>query len=619
MKKRNNKIASFIDSILNHKVLFFCIGIVISIIITLLICNYKIVIHKTNKYVELKDKITLVSQENGNNIYLIGTDGEYVKKLFIYYKSNENFDMTIDNDSDGTIEYNNGCFYGFDVNVINTNRYSKSLTITVPNSVVIDNVVIKNNITFNKSILFILLLLFCIIYSFALIYKFGLKKIHILFFILYVGVGTIMIYSYASINGFSWDDHIHFDNIINDIYLDEHKITESENITRYLSVNFVFIDTVEEKQMMNNFLNVHDNNYYIDHLSGSSIGYISLAYLPASILYNSFKALGISFSIRFMLTKLSMLIIYGLIIAYAIKRAPKYKLILFVISLMPTGIYIAVNFNYDTLIFASTILAMSMLINFFDCKKVSTKDLLIYILCILFGTINKAIYAPMLLLLLMIPNEKFKSKKQSKIFKLSVIGLTILALATFILPVLISPPDSGDARGGDDVNVARQIKYIVHNPVTATKMFVTEIGKGTLDRMIGPSSFLFFAYLGGIRTNNLYFFFLIALFLSIVYSCKEKNIFSLKFKIFNILVQIGIVMFIWLSMYLCFNNVGSPGIAGVQSRYFMPLIIPVLFTFINNKMNIDISERKIAFIIGLLYLIIYIHFLLSLCIIPYAL
>ena len=43
-------------------------------------------------------------------------------------------------------------------------------------------------------------------------------------------------------------------------------------------------------------------------------------------------------------------------------------------------------------------------------------------------------------------------------------------------------------------------------------------------------------------------------------------------KIFIIVGLIGIVMLIWLSMYLSFTPVGEKQIDGVQARYYLPLL-----------------------------------------------
>ena len=63
------------------------------------------------------------------------------------------------------------------------------------------------------------------------------------------------------------------------------------------------------------------------------------------------------------------------------------------------------------------------------------------------------------------PVNKFKDKKQRKIYYAIIIGTAIFLMMTFLLPMLINSPGTGDSRGGSDVNSTEQIKYILSNPL----------------------------------------------------------------------------------------------------------------------------------------------------------
>ena len=47
----------------------------------------------------------------------------------------------------------------------------------------------------------------------------------------------------------------------------------------------------------------------------------------------------------------------------------------------------------------------------------------------------------------------------------------------------------------------------------------------------------------------------------------------------------GVMCLIWTSMYISYTEVGKTAMAGVQGRYYIPLLFPVLFTLSFNKVN----------------------------------
>ena len=62
------------------------------------------------------------------------------------------------------------------------------------------------------------------------------------------------------------------------------------------------------------------------------------------------------------------------------------------------------------------------------------------------------------------PKRKFEDAKQRKIFYAMVIGASLFLMATFVMPMIIGGPGTGDARGGADVNATEQVKFILNNP-----------------------------------------------------------------------------------------------------------------------------------------------------------
>ena len=61
---------------------------------------------------------------------------------------------------------------------------------------------------------------------------------------------------------------------------------------------------------------------------------------------------------------------------------------------------------------------------------------------------------------------------------------------------------------------------------------------------------------------------------------------------------------IWTALYLSFTPVGSLVINGVQSRYFIPLILPLLIIINTNKIKTNFNKERLYYVYIILLTII---------------
>ena len=74
---------------------------------------------------------------------------------------------------------------------------------------------------------------------------------------------------------------------------------------------------------------------------------------------------------------------------------------------------------------------------------------------------------------------------------------------------------------------------------------------------------------------------------------KNENLLDKKSKtILGILIFLSIGC-IWGSLYVSFTPVGSTTINGVQNRYFIPLIMPLLLLLMTNNVKVNLNDKKI--------------------------
>jgi len=215
-------------------------------------------------------------------------------------------------------------------------------------------------------------------------------------------------------------------------------------------------------------------------------------------------------------------------------------------------------------------------------------------------------YLAFILLLLLLPKEKFNNKESKIKFNISIISIFIMMMLTFALPIA-SGSYVADPRGGD-TNVTEQIKLIISQPISFVRVFYENAIKSGTVKFLGEGGLTSYAYYGNINDKNIYIYIIILLCASIFIEngTKTKEL-KVSYKIFILSLILCITCMIWGSMYLIFTPVSGTIINGVQNRYFIPLIFPLLFLVNNNKIknNFDELKKYIFYCLSLTWINIY--------------
>ena len=136
------------------------------------------------------------------------------------------------------------------------------------------------------------------------------------------------------------------------------------------------------------------------------------------------------------------------------------------------------------------------------------------------------------------PVNKFKDKKQRKIYYAIIIGTAIFLMMTFLLPMLINSPGTGDSRGGSDVNSTEQIKYILSNPLEYSDTLLNFL-KDYLNLDYASEFISSMAYMGYGKGTAITLMLIAAL--------------------------------------ISFTAVGADYVAGCQPRYLLPILFPTAY------------------------------------------
>ena len=363
-----------------------------------------------NGFEEQGDKLV----SNSENPYIIYSveNPIFINKLLL--------DYNIDNNVDWNIDYVYENYYGIleEDNIKGTaNKYiniyseyikkkvtSIKLTFNSNNKISIENIRLDNNIIYLSSNYIFFLIIF--ISSFILFYfrKIFKNKIEWIFVIIALSFGIVVLSVHEISIGKSWDDQIHFDNSygMSTEYYNSAANSFSDNYGNFLTNDFKKFNTPEEIDAFKNYLSKQqfENSNYKSQVI---FDYNKITYLPQNIIFFLGNLLKIPFNLQFTLAMAINLIIYVVIVFFAIRKTPCGKYLMLVIGLIPTTLFMASSFSYDPALTAFMLLGISyFLFEYKNKDKINAKNIGIIVISFILASCIKAVYAPIILILLIL-------------------------------------------------------------------------------------------------------------------------------------------------------------------------------------------------------------------------
>ena len=389
----------------------------------------------------------------------------------------------------------------------------------------------------------------------------------------------------------SWDDETHFANAYQMAYALQGKDTQWTQATdAFIDLELPFAESYEERLLNKERLDASAKNdtrieekvdfgFFMGHLDA----------VPTAVGILLMRALGMSFSQWFVAARLINLLLYTIMVYFAVKITPVAKNLLAFLALMPTPLFLTISYNTDYVINGLMMLGTAMFLKQYLTPKEELKkgDVAVFVLSMFFACIRKIIYIPLILLGVLLPKSKFTSKRQRTIYY----GILFGTFAAVMIFLGATATGMTDVRGGD-TSVAGQVAYIFGNIPGFAVMFVKEILSYSIDFLFDSQAKMNFNIAGMLEgTMEI----VLIIFLSFQIICakgheKEKQI-SMKTSVLGLGLIGLVVCFIWGSMYLAFTPVGSNVINGVQARYYLPFMYLLFVLLPFGKVKSYISEN----------------------------
>lgn len=295
----------------------------------------------------------------------------------------------------------------------------------------------------------------------------------------------------------------------------------------------------------------------------------------------------------------------------AIKIMPFGKLGMLISMCFPIAIEGFTSMSPDAITISVAYLFTAYVLNIVFNKEKMVRKVDVFVLAVLSILISlcKIVYLPLVGLLLLIPREKFKTRKQQVLTVGIIMAVSIIANLVWLGVSSMYLSMYKDGNSGD------QLSTLLHNPIEYLQRLFTTIsvfGGDYLYSLLGSE-------LGWNEFAYMYTLFPLLFGLLFIYANTSDESVKVRFtKYQNIiigLIILAVVGLIFTSLYIQWNEPQNTTIIGVQGRYFIPLIpIATFFIFSKLKFTRDQTEEQVTKKAGIGICIINMYMLINLLI-----
>lgn len=410
----------------------------------------------------------------------------------------------------------------------------------------------------------------------------------------FIGIITIGLgYQIASPLAYvSWDELIHYRRADNhpiatlapkhfrDIYWTPGTIPHSNSAQEQAWLDKHYDDAYRSSERVQRLSS--DENIQSNVMLGSGsfaqlfLPYNMMAYSPSAFGLAVGRTMGLDNSAIFRLGRVFNFLAYAVLVFLALRQVKgNMQTAGLLVALLPTSVFIAAHYGYDSWVNGWVLLAMCMFAATMQSERTRSPVYLFLAPTALFvGLGPKAIYFPLFGIFILVRKEAFASIRAYWAYLTYVASLALLALLSIVAPMILDGVASGDKRGGPDVDSKAQILHILHDPLNYFGQLSSFLLK-YLDPTQFDNAFTRVGYLG----YSPGFWMIFAFFALVLLTAKKQH--SPKINCWHRIYISGLVIatvaLIATALYVSFTPVGASHFAGVQKRYLLPLFMPMIF------------------------------------------
>ena len=373
-----------------------------------------------------------------------------------------------------------------------------------------------------------------------------------------------------------------------------------EGVSKVFPTNWTELDYQTMKELLNIKLN-EDNKGILNPETAAVYSFVQ--YIP--------QATGIA--LARLVTDNVYLITYGgrivnmifalLVLYFAIKLIPFGKKLLLVPAMIPIAIEGFTSLSPDSMTISVAFFYIAYILHLAFEKKeqLEMKEKVILLISSIVIALCKIVYIPLVGLILIIPKEKFKNAgNKNKILNFCIIAG--IAVMINLIWLAISSRYLSTFREGDS---KIQVLLALQNPILYIQNVLYTFNLNGSNYLLS----LFGADLGWGELIKLYSIVPYAFLGIYLFTAITDNELKDKFKRYQIvwisLVILAIVGLIFTSLYVQWTTVGQTSIAGIQGRYFLP-ILPLVMLLLGSVVKVKslYNEEKVTKFVGISILVL---------------
>jgi uncharacterized membrane protein len=305
-----------------------------------------------------------------------------------------------------------------------------------------------------------------------------------------------------------------------------------------------------------------------------------LVYLPQAVGIGFGRILCDSVLALVYFGRLTNLLVWLILVYYAIKIVPVFKNVFLVLSLMPMSLFQAASLSADSLTNALSFLLIAICLKFAGrgCVVIKKRELVILFLLSAMVSLSKQVYFVLVLLVFLIPPEKFGGRKNKWLVGAAMIFVSLLCSAGWLYCIRdIYVPFR------DGIQTQTQVHFILSSPLTYAAILFATFKVQWMNLLLN-----YVGVLGWLDTFLMpwqykYYF---TLFIAVALLDGNKGFsVSLKKRILIAFIFLASVILIFTSQYLSWTLPKAGLIEGLQGRYFIPLGPLFLLLLYNQKIS----------------------------------
>lgn len=412
-------------------------------------------------------------------------------------------------------------------------------------------------------------------------------------------VGTIMALSYPAGTGISWDDQDHYHNILEMSHFNDINFTKADKLlidsayqdNKYSTITIMQNGETGKFEKLVNDTYEQGKKKTLKSKLADNRKILKIAYLPEAIALFLSRGLGIRYTFVFIIGRWTGVALYSLLLFLSLRQIKSGKLILFLISMLPVTLFLASNYSYDTWGIGLSMLGFSLYIGIMqDQRKVMhLKDIILICMLFILAYVAKPNYFCMVFALLFIENSKLDKRLSKRNYRLIVCGTAVVIAALMVIPFLTAGTGGDDMRGGETVNSASQIQFILNNPIKYSKILLSFLAQYW--SMANVSDFVpSLAYLGKASYSGAFVAFVIVIIILDKHPV-DVPVSTAKRRLWTLFLAFSASCLFATVMYIAYTPVALGTINGCQGRYMLPLLAFVGYYISDYRIIKKIKDR----------------------------